>query len=132
MRRWNEQADRIEKFRETSEALVAVIKLDFDTARLHPRLTSIIESFETRFRATGGNGVSAATEIKDLFRVIRTVSEDGVRDLTTGNYYDYYRTCEYWEHSIPAQLDYRKRIVEVLKKYEANSALYLSRMRNGR
>ena len=125
----NAQSDRIDQFRETSEALHAVIKLNFKTARQHPRLTTILDNFESRYRTAGSNSVTAATEIKDLFRVIRTISEDGVRDLTTGDYYDYYRTCQYWENSIPAQLEYRKAIVDVLKKYEANSSLYLSRMR---
>jgi hypothetical protein len=127
----NAQSDRIAKFRDTSAALVAVIKFDFRTARQHPRLTSIIDSFETRYNAASTNSVVAAGEVKDLFRVIRTISEDGVRDLTSGDYYDYYRTSQYWENSITAQLEYRKAIVEVLKKYEANSSLYVSRMRNG-
>jgi hypothetical protein len=75
--------------------------------------------------------LTAANEIKDLFRVIRSISDDGVRDLENGPYYDYYRSSLYWETSIPAQLEYRKAIIEVLKKYEANSSLFLSRMRNG-
>jgi hypothetical protein len=128
--KWNAQGARIESFTEMSEALVAVLKLDFNTARRHPRLNSLIAQFESRVRASGSNTVTAATEAKDLFRVICTISEDGVRELTNGDY-DYYRTCLYWEDSIPAQLEYRKSIVEVLKKYEANSAGYLSRMRGG-
>ena len=129
--KWNAQGARIESFTEMSEALVAVLKLDFDTARRHPRLNSLIANFEAKVRASGRNSVTSATEVKDLFRVIRTISEDGVNDLKNGDYYDYYRTCLYWEDSIPAQLDYRKSIIEVLKKYEANSAGYLSRMRGG-
>ncbi|HSI09474.1 MAG: serine protease [Rariglobus sp.] len=129
--KWNSQEERIGKFTEMSEALVAVLRLDFNKARQHPRLSSLITSFETRMRSTSGTGVSSATEVKDLFRVIRTISEDGVNDLKNGDYYDYYRTCLYWESSIPAQLEYRKAIIEVLKKYEANSAGYLSRMRGG-
>jgi len=69
--------------------------------------------------------------VKDLFRVIRTISDDGVKDLTSGDYYDYFRTSLYWETSIPAQLEYRKDLIEVLKKYEANSSLYVSRLRGG-
>ncbi|CAM2777174.1 S1 family peptidase [Rariglobus hedericola] len=129
--KWNAQAGRIDKFRETSEALHAVIRFDFKTARQHPRLTSIVDGFENRYRAAGVNSLVAATEVKDLFRVIRTISDDGMRDLSSGDYYDYYRTCLYWENSISSQLDYRKAIIEVLKKYEANSSLYLSRMRSG-
>jgi hypothetical protein len=129
--RWNAQEARVDAFRDMSEALVAVLRLDFSKARQHPRLASLITNFETRMRSTSGTGVSAATEVKDLFRVIRTISEDGVNDLKNGDYYDYYRTSLYWETSIPAQLEYRKAIVEMLKKYEANSAGYLSRMRGG-
>lgn len=129
--KWNAQEGRIEAFRDMSEALVAVLRLNFSTARQHPRLGSLITSFEARMQAAGGTGVNAATEVKDLFRVIRSISDDGVRDLTNGDYYDYFRTSLYWETSIPAQLEYRKAIVEVLKKYEANSAGYLSRMRGG-
>jgi S1-C subfamily serine protease len=129
--KWNAQEGRIETFRDLSEALVAVLRLDFNTARRHPRLSSLITSFEARMQASGGTGVNAATEVKDLFRVIRSISDDGVRDLTNGDYYDYFRTSLYWETSIPAQLEYRKSIIEVLKKYEANSAGYLSRMRGG-
>lgn len=129
--KWNAQEARIEAFREMSEALVAVLRLEFNKARRHPRLNSLISNFEAKMRSVGGTGLVAATEVKDLFRVIRSISEDGVNDLKNGDYYDYYRTSLYWETSIPAQLDYRKDIVEVLKKYEANSSAYLSRMRGG-
>ena len=129
--KWAAQGDRIEKFRETSEALHAFIRLDFKNARQHPRLMPILDSFEAKYRSSGGNSITAASEVKDLFRVVRTISDDGVKDLTSGDYYDYFRTCLYWENSIPAQLEYRKEIIEVLKKYEANSSLYVSRMRGG-
>ena len=129
--KWNAQEARIEAFRDMSEALVAVLRLQFSTARRHPRLNSLISNFEAKMRSVGGSGLAAATEVKDLFRVIRSISEDGVNDLKNGDYYDYYRTSLYWETSIPAQLDYRKEIVDVLKKYEANSSAYLSRMRGG-
>ncbi|MBC8041634.1 MAG: trypsin-like peptidase domain-containing protein [Opitutaceae bacterium] len=129
--KWNAQEARIDAFREMSDALVAVLKLNFSKARGHPKLSSIIGSFETRVRAASNNQIVAATEVKDLFRVIRTIADDGVRDLTSGDYYDYFRTSLYWETSIPAQLEYRKDIIEVLKKYESNSAGYLSRMRDG-
>lgn len=129
--KWKQQGDRLGKFRETSEALLAFIRFDFKTARQHPRLTAILDGFESRYKNAGGNGVTAASEIKDLFRVIRTISDDGMRDLATGDYYDYFRTCQYWENNVNAQMEFRRQIVEVLKKYEANSSLYSSRMHGG-
>lgn len=129
--RWNAQAERVGKFREMSEALVAVIRFNFQEARQHPRLGSILDGFESRYRSAGGNSLAAAVAVKDLFRVVLSISNDGVRELESGDYYDYYWTCLYWENSIPSQLEYRKAIIEVLKKYEANSSTYLSRMRGG-
>ncbi|MFA6962609.1 MAG: serine protease [Opitutaceae bacterium] len=129
--KWNAQSERIEKFRETSDALRAVLRLDFRSARQNLRLGVILDGFESRYRAANTNAMVAANEVKDLFRVIRTISDDGVRDLETGDYYDYYRTCLYWESSIPGQLEYRKSIMEALKKYEANSSGYASRLRSG-
>ncbi|MET0262025.1 MAG: serine protease, partial [Rariglobus sp.] len=80
LNRWNAQSERLTKFRETSEALHEVIKFEFKAARQHPRLTGILDSFEARYRSSGSNSLTAATEIKDLFRVIRTISDDGMRD----------------------------------------------------
>jgi S1-C subfamily serine protease len=128
---WGAQSERIEQFMETSRALHAVVRFDFRTARQHPRLTTILDQFEARYQNASSNSLVAANEVKDLFRVIRSVSETGMRDLENGPYYDYYRTSLYWETSIPAQLEYRKAIIDVLKKYEANSSQFLSRMRNG-
>ena len=128
---WNAQDARIAKFRETTEALHAIIQLNFKVARQHPRFASAIDNFDTRCRAMANNSAGAALEVKDFFRLIRTISDDGVKDLMVGDYYDYYRTSLYWGTSIPAQLEYRKAVIEVLKKYEANSTSYLSRLRGG-
>lgn len=125
----NAQSERVEKFHELSDALVAVLKMDFNEARRHPRLNASIFAFEARVRAVGGTGLAAGTEVKDFFRVIRTISEDGVNDLKNGDYYDYFRTCLYWEDNIPAQLEYRRDITDALRKYEANPTGFLSRMR---
>lgn len=125
----NAQGERVEKFHELSDALVAVLKMDFNEARRHPRLNATIFAFEARVRAVGGTGLAAGTEVKDFFRVVRTISEDGVNELKNGDYYDYFRTCLYWEDNIPAQLEYRRDITDALRKYEANPTGFLSRMR---
>jgi serine protease Do len=125
----NAQSERVEKFHELSDALVDVLKMNFNDARRHPRLNATIFAFEARLRAAGGGSLAAGTEVKDFFRVIRTLSEDGVNDLKNGDYYDYFRTCLYWEDNIPAQLEYRRDITDALRKYEANPTGFLSRMR---
>ena len=131
LRKWNEQSARIDAFRDMSESLVALLRLEFAKASRHPRLAPVIAKFRGNLGAASNNSLEAATAVKDLFYVIRTMADDGVRDLKNGDYYDYYRTSLYWETSIPAQLEYRDAILAALKKYEANSSAYLSRMRSG-
>lgn len=128
---WKAQVERIEKFRELSLALHDLIRFNFKQSRANTRLNPIIDQFQARYQAAVTNQVAAAIEVKDFFRVIRTIADDGVRDLENGQYYDYFRSCLYWESSIPSQLEYRKALIGVLKRYESNSNLFLSRMRNG-
>ena len=75
--------------------------------------------------------MAVADDVKSFFHSIRSLAEAGIRDFESGDYYDYYHTCLYWEESVPMQVEYRKAIVDVLKEYEANSTAYVSRMRNG-
>lgn len=131
MERWHAQGERIEKFRDMSEALVAVIRLNWKKAAANERLATLIGDFEARAQKLGSNRVGMADEVKSLIYNVRNLAESGIRDFESGEYYDYYRTCLYWEESVPMQVEYRKAIVAVLKKYEANSSTYLSKMRNG-
>jgi S1-C subfamily serine protease len=129
--RWHAQSERIGKFREMSEALLAILHGKFSEAARNARLGPLIADFQARAEQRGHNRAAVADDVKSLLYNIRTLAESGVREFETGDYYDYYRTCLYWEESVPMQVEYRKAIVDVLKKYEANSTAYVSRMRNG-
>ncbi len=129
--RWHAQSARIEQFRDMSEALVAVIRLKLGTAAENKRLAPIIADFQSRVEQRGSNRAAVADEVRSLFNTIRSMAESGIHEFEVGDYYDYYRTSLYWENSIPMQVEYRKAIVDVLKKYEANSSGYVSRMHNG-
>ncbi len=131
MARWRSQGERIDKFRDLSEALVSVIRLDFKAAAENDRLAPIIADFESHAEQMKRDRVGVAGAVKDMMRTMRNIAEAGINDFSSGDYYDYYRTCLYWEESVPMQVDYRRAIVDVLKKYEANSTAYVSRMRNG-
>jgi len=129
--KWHAQSERIGKFRDLSEALASVVRLDFRSAASNERLAPYIGDFEAHVAQMQRDPVGIARAVKDLMRTMRSIAEVGINDLSSDDYYDYYRTCLYWEDSIPRQVEYRKAIVEVLKKYEANSNAYVSRLRNG-
>ena len=132
MARWRAQGERIDKFRDLSEALVSAIRFDFKTAAGNDRLSPVIADFEAQAERMKRDRAGVAGAVKDMMRAMRSMAEAGINDFSTDDYYDYYRTCLYWEENVPMQVDYRKAIVEVLKKYEANSNSYISRMRNGK
>ncbi|MBW8782435.1 MAG: trypsin-like peptidase domain-containing protein [Verrucomicrobia bacterium] len=129
--RWHAQSERIGQFRDMSDALRAIIRLKFSEAAKNARLASVIADFQAHTAQRGNNRLAVGDDVKAFFYSIRSLAESGIRDFETGDYYDYYRTCLYWEESVPMQVEYRKAIVDVLKKYEANSTAYVSRMRNG-
>jgi len=129
--KWNAQGERIAKFREVSSALLAIVKFDFKTARLTPPFGPLIDKLESSYQTAGTNKVTASGFVKDFFRVVQSISAQGLKDLESGDYYDYYRTSLYWNTSIPAQVEFRKELIKSLERYEADSSAYMSRLRSG-
>ncbi|MCS6243890.1 MAG: trypsin-like peptidase domain-containing protein [Opitutus sp.] len=129
--KWNAQGERIAKFREASKALLAIVKFDFKTARLTPPFGQLIDKLESNYQAAATNKIVATGIVKDFFRVVQSISAQGLKDLESGDYYDYYRTSLYWDTSIPAQIEFRKELIKSLERYEADSSAYISRMRSG-
>ena len=131
MTRWHAQGERIDKFREMSESLVTAIRSDFKDTGSSDRLAACVADFEGKAQQMKGDQFGLAAAVKDLFYDVRALAEGGLKDFASDDYYDYYHTCLYWEQSVPMQIEYRKAIIDVLRKYEANSNSYVSRMRNG-
>lgn len=118
--RWQAQGKRIDKFRAMSDGLLAVLRLRFNEVIEQPRLLAIIEDFNAKAKRAGSNNTLLADEVKGFLRKVRAIAEEDVRELSTGEFYDYYRTCLYWDDSVPAQLEYRAAIIRVLKSMEEN------------
>lgn len=129
--KWHAQGERVGKFKEVSDAFVALVRFNFKKAALNERLAPIIAEFQNKAAQRGTNQLGVAGDVKSLFTVTRSLAESGLREFEAAEYYDYYRTCLYWDESVPMQVDYRKAIIEVLKKYESNSEAFVFRMRNG-
>ena len=130
MAKWRTQRERIEKFRETSEALVDVVNGKPRTgASKNARVRALLENFDTRARRLNDQ-LGVMNEVKDFFRAVRALAEDGQREIGTQEFYDYFHTCLYWETSVKAQVEYRSAIIEALKRREANATSYISSLRN--
>lgn len=129
--KWHAQSERIEKFRDLSDGMVELIRFNWKKANTHEQMAAMIGDFEAKVAKLGTNRVGVADEVRTLIYKVRSMAEGGIREFESAEYYDYYRTCLYWEESVPMQVEYRKAIVAALKKYEANSNQYLAKMRNG-
>jgi S1-C subfamily serine protease len=129
--KWNAQGERIAKFREASKGLLAIVNFDFKTARLTPPFGPLIDKLESNYQTAGTNKMAANGYVKDFFRVVQSLSALGLKDLESGDYYDYYRTSLYWDTSIPAQVEFRKELIKALERYEVDTSAYMSRLRNG-
>lgn len=129
--KWHAQGERIEKFRSLSEALVNFIQFDWRKAAANDQLATLIGDFQGKAAKIGSNRVGMADEVRAIIYKARNMAEGGIREFESAEYYDYYRSCLYWQENVAMQVEYRKAIVAVLKKYEANSGQYLNKMRNG-
>lgn len=131
LEKWHTQGERIEKFRNLSEALVNFIQFDWKKAAANDQLATLIGDFQGKAAKIGSNRVGMADEVRTIIYKARNMAEGGIREFESAEYYDYYRSCLYWQENVAMQVEYRKAIVAVLKKYEANSGQYLNKMRNG-
>ncbi|AHF89086.1 trypsin [Opitutaceae bacterium TAV5] len=128
---FNRQAARIAEFREFSESLLELVQFRFGSARLHPRLSALFYNYEDQCRRMAGNRRGLMSETQSFLRTVRSLAEASSRELKPETFYDYYRTCQYWENSITAQKEFRSRLVEALKQYEANASVIVSRLSSG-
>ena len=129
--RWRTQATRVDEFARTSYAIAGILWGSFGEAKDNPALRDIAERFEGKLSRASTSSTVAATETRDMLRAVRAVAEGGVKKFSEDDYYDYFRTCLYWDHSVIAQVEYRNMLVKALKRNEDNVIGYLSRVRRG-
>jgi serine protease Do len=127
--KWRAQAERVSTFEADSEAIYYAMNGRFKEAAVNPRVRPLIERFIERYERMGSSQIVVGQEIQEFFHGLRSLAGTGVRELNTGEYYDFFRTSEYWETSIPQQLRARADLAKRLEKASENSALFLSRLR---
>lgn len=127
--RWQVQAKKIADFEADSRAIHYAMYGRFKEAGSNPRVRALTDRFEERYERLGSSQVAVGQEVQEFFRGLRALADTGVKDLKTGDYYDFFRTSLYWETSITDQLRARAQIAEALDKASQNSAAFLARVR---
>ncbi|MEY4490027.1 MAG: hypothetical protein RIQ79_2535, partial [Verrucomicrobiota bacterium] len=126
--KWRAQAKRIADFESDSEAIYYALYGDFKKASQNARVRIIVENFVERYQRMKANHVVALQLTGDMLRDLRSASVNGVKELETGVYYDFFRSSHYWETSITEQLRARADLAGRIVTYESNPAAYLSRL----
>lgn len=130
LERWQQQVQRIDAFREESEALYYALLGQFERAKGSPSVERVVERFRQRFQRAGGSDVQMMQDVTEYFRSLRALTENGRKGLREGDFYDYFRSSLYWETSIPEQLRTRDQIARYLDQATENSTSFLRRVRN--
>ena len=127
--KWRAQAKKIADFEADSQAIHYAMYGRFKEAGVNQRVRVLTDRFEERYERMGASQVVVGQEVQELFRGLRALADNGVKDLKTGDYYDFFRTSLYWETSITQQLRAREEIAKRLDKASENSAAFLARVR---
>lgn len=127
--RWRDQAKRIAEFEADSEAIYYAMYGRFREASRNARIRPLVERFEERYNRMGTSPIATGQVVQEFFHGMRSFAATGVRELNTGDYYDFFRTSEYWETSIPEQLRARADLTRRLERATDNTAAFLARVR---
>jgi hypothetical protein len=128
--KWRAQAKRVAEFESDSQAIYLAMNGQFRAASANPRVRLLVDRFEERYLRTNGDGSpQAAAEVTEFLRTLRALAETGVRDLKTGEYYDFFRTSLYWQTSIPQQLSARADLADRLDRAAINSYAFMQKLR---
>ena len=132
LRRLRAQYQQVETFRNNSMALLAFFRNDIDTAKANPEMRSILERFESRLGlARNASDAAKLDEVKTLISYLKAFANAGVMELTGGQFYDYFRTNQYWDANVSDQLKFRADLLQALKENEAAVSAYADAVRNG-
>ena len=126
--KWRLQSKRVADFAADTEAIYYAMHGKFEAASRNPRVKPLVDRLNER-AARGGSQVVVTQEVGEFFRSLRALSQTGVKELKTGEYYDFFRTNDYWETSITQQLRVRADISDRLGKASETSVDILAKLR---
>ncbi len=122
---WQAQTKQINAFRADSMALRDFLVDNTRSARTNARMNKILNDFETRLKLPRNAAPAARMdEVKTLVSALKGFANTGVSDLSSSQFYDYFRSSLYWETSVPEQLKFRNLIIDALKESEAEVRAY--------
>ena len=129
--KWRAQMKRLDDYRATSFALLAVVLGDLSGTRDNPRVRDMIERY--RLGVAGADARNSASEaagkVRELMQAAGAYAREGLRGLDGPDYYDFFRTSLYFETNIAEQVRFREELIKALKDIEGDYRVYQQRVR---
>jgi hypothetical protein len=125
--KWRAQTQQVHNFRDASEAVLAILEGQFNDAKAaSPRLHDIITPCDAALARAEKAHSDVETpakadldQISAMFRSVSAFAEEGRKEFTSADYYDFFRNGEYWETSVPQQASFREELIKGLKDMES-------------
>ncbi len=128
---WRTQYRQIQEFFEDSEALYYLSRANLGAGKANPRLRPYVESFEERFNRFGSSSNGVVGEMQNFLSNLRGRGQTGVRELRSGQFYDYFRSSLYWKTNINDQLEFREWTSQRIDMMTRNVDGWRAQVRNG-
>ncbi len=129
--RWKTQYKQISDFFDDSEALYLLANGDLATGKNNSRIRPYVETFEERYARFASNSAGLVSEMQNFLGNLRSRGQSGVRELKSGQFYDYFNSSLYWKTNIKQQLDFRQAVLDRLDAMSRNVDSWRSQVRNG-
>lgn len=128
---WRTQYRQIQEFFEDTEALYYLSRANLRAGKENPRIRPYVESFEERFNRFGSSSNGVVGEMQNFLSNLRGRGQTGVRELKSGQFYDYFRSSLYWKTNIKEQLDFREWTSQRIDMMTRNVDGWRAQVRNG-
>jgi S1-C subfamily serine protease len=133
LNRWHAQMKRVSDFHDTSTALLAFLQGHLDEAGKEPRLRSMITHLDvdlndpTVLASRPNRDDVVREEVGDMVRRAQGFAAEGLKDFSTGTYYDYFLSSPYAPENVNDQVELRNDLIDAFKEVLADLATYQAR-----
>lgn len=127
--KWRTQEKRLADFLADSEAIYYAMQARFTEASGNAKVRVVVDRFQERVSRAGNSRAPVLQAVNEYFRSLRALTDDGVKELKTGEFYDFFRSSGYWESSIPEQLAAREDLARRIEAATENVESFLAKAR---
>jgi S1-C subfamily serine protease len=130
--KWRAQIRRLNEFHDASLALLALYRGSLTEAARDLHLRAVIARFKSRLTPSelGEIGTSpySTEQVREMVREALAYAKDGADDLAGIEFYDYFRTGQFWAVNVPDQVKFRAQLIKGFAAVDSDLRPYERRL----